>query len=78
MDWRMNQKEIPVKPVYQGLDGRFIDVTNIRCGLPWFIPKYHAVRIDESECIHYDPAFNRLYGIDDHCDGTWMKLFKRL
>ena len=51
----------------QTLNARFVDVSDIRCGLSRFLAEDDRVRVDESECVDDDLAFDGLDGVDDDC-----------
>lgn len=64
--------------MYEGLYGGFVQVTDVRGGLPRLVAKHQGLRINKSECVNDNFAFNGLDGIYNDGDGAWGELFKGL
>lgn len=69
---------MPVKAVDEGLDGGFVDVTDVGCRLSRFLTHYDAVGVDETERVDYDLALDGLDGVYHHCDGSGLEGFEEL
>lgn len=58
---------MPIQPMNQRLNTRFVDMPNVGRRLAGFLAKDDAVRVDESECVDDDFALDGLDGVDDDC-----------
>lgn len=67
-----------VETVYERLYGWLVQVTEIRCGLSWFVAHHEGLRVDQPKGIDDNFALDGLYWIDNDSNGTWGELFKRL
>ena len=38
---------VSVEPMYERLDGRLVEMAQIRCGLSWLLSKHHGLWVDE-------------------------------
>lgn len=69
---------VAVQAVDKSLDGRFVEVTKVRCGLAWFLAHDDSLGGNEAESIDDDLSFDRLDGIDDDGNSPGCELFKGL
>ena len=53
-------------------------MTEVGRRLPWFLTEHECLRVDKTEGIDDDFAFDRLDGIDDDSDGSGCKLLEGL
>ena len=73
-----NRVVVSVKTVDQRLDGRLVDVADIRRRLARFAASDDGVRVDEAEGVDDDLALDGLYRVDDDGDGAGVEGFERL
>lgn len=69
---------VPIQPVDKGLDGGFVEVSEVGCGLAWFLPEHEGLRVDEAEGVDDDFAFDGLDGVDDDGDSAGGELLEGL
>ena len=69
---------MPVQSMDESLDGRLVDVPDVRCGLARFLAHDDAVRVDEAEGVDDYFAFDGLDGVDDYCYGAGLEGFEGL
>lgn len=69
---------VPVETVDEGLDGGFVEVTEVGGALPRFLTEHERLRIDEAEGVDDDFSFHRLNGVDDDGDGAGGELLEGL
>jgi hypothetical protein len=67
-----------IKAVDKGLNGRLVEVTEVRSCLARFVAHHERLRVDQSEGVDNDFALDRLYGVHDDGDGAGGQLFERL
>ena len=67
-----------VQAVDQGLDRWLVQVTQVRCCLPGFLTHDDGLRLNQSEGVDNDLALHGLDRVNDNCNSTGGKLFKRL
>ena len=61
---------VSVQAVNESLNGRFVDLANIRCRLPGFLTSEDGLWTDKTESVNHDFALHGLNGVDYDCDGT--------
>lgn len=64
--------------MYQRLNTRLVQVSNIRRRLSRFLARHDRMRVDRSEGVDDDFATDGLDWVDDDGDGTGVQLFKGL
>lgn len=69
---------MPVQAVDEGLDGRFVEVTEIAGTLAGLLAKHQGLGVDQSERVDDDLALDGLDGIDDYRDGAGCELLEGL
>jgi hypothetical protein len=62
-----------VQAVDESLNGRLIDMADIRGRLPRLAASYHSLGLDQAECVYDHFAFDRLNRINDNCHRTRVK-----
>lgn len=62
----------------KGLNRRFVEMTQVGCGLARFLAHDNSLWCDESECVNDDFTLDGLDGIDHDSDGTRCELFEGL
>jgi hypothetical protein len=67
-----------IEAVDEGLDGRFVEVAEVRSRLPRFLAHHERLRVYEAESVDDDFAFDGLDGVDDDGDGARGELFEGL
>lgn len=67
-----------IQTVYESLNGRFIEVTEVGGALPGFLAKHEGLRVYQSESVDDDFSFDGLDRIDDDGDGAGSELFEGL
>ena len=67
-----------VETVNECLNGRFVEMTQVRCALTRFLTEHKRLRVDESESIDDDLALDRLNGINNDGNSSRCQLFKGL
>ena len=60
------------------MNGRLVEVTQVRSALSRLLTEHEGLWVDQSESINNDLALDRLYRIDDHGDGSRSELFEGL
>ena len=61
---------MPVQPMYQGLDTRLVQMTDVGGGLPRLLVEQHQLGVDRPESVDDDLALDGLDGVDHHGHGT--------
>lgn len=69
---------VSVETVDKGLNGGFVYVSDVGCRLPGFLALQYGARINQTEGINHNFAFDGLDGVNNHSDSTRVKRFKRL
>ena len=64
---------VPVESMNQGLDGRFVQMSDVAGRLAGFLAEHHELGVDEAEAIDDDLALDGLDGIDDEGDGAGIE-----
>lgn len=64
--------------MYQSLDTRLVQMSNITRRLPRLLPTHDRMRIDRPKRINHDFSPHTLNRIHDNGHGTRVELFKRL
>lgn len=59
-----NRVVMTVQTMDKGLNGRFVDVANVRRCLTGFSTRDNGVRVDQSEGVDYDFALDGLNGVN--------------
>lgn len=67
-----------VETVYEGLDGRLVEMTQVRCALTRFLTKHKRLRVDESESIDDNLSLDGLNGINNNGNSSRCQLFEGL
>jgi len=67
-----------VETVNEGLDGRLIEMTQVRCALTRFLTEHKRLRVDESEGIDDDLSLDGLDRINNDSDSSGCQLFEGL
>jgi hypothetical protein len=67
-----------VETVYEGLDGRLVEMTQVRCALTRFLTKHKRLRVDESESIDDNLALDGLNGINNNGNSSRCQLLEGL
>ena len=67
-----------VEAVDERLNGRFVQVTQVRCALTWLLSKHERLWVDESEGINDNLALDGLDGVNNNGNGSRCQLFKGL
>lgn len=67
-----------VETVNEGLDGRLVEMTQVRCALTRFLTKHKRLRVDESESIDDNLSLDGLNGINNNGNSSWCQLFEGL
>jgi len=67
-----------VETVNEGLDGRLIEMTQVRCALTRFLTKHKRLRVDESESIDDNLSLDGLNGINNNGNSSRCQLFEGL
>lgn len=62
----------------QGLNRRFVKVSEVASALARLLAKHEGLGVDKSEGINDNLALDGLNGIDDDSDGSSRKLFEGL
>lgn len=69
---------VAVQAVDERLDGRFVQVPKVGGGLAGFLAHHEGLRVDETEGVDDDFAFNGLDRVHDDGDGAARQGFKGL
>lgn len=69
---------MPVEPVNEGLDGGFVEVTEIGGALPGFLAQHQGLRVYEAEGVDDDFSLDGLDGVDDDGNGAGGELLEGL
>ena len=69
---------MPIQTVNQRLDRRVVQVSKIGRALTRLLTHHEGLRVDQSERIDHDLAFDGLYRIDDDGNSPWGELFEGL
>ena len=67
-----------VETVNEGLDGRLVEMTQVRCALTRFLTKHKRLRVDESESIDDNLSLDGLNGINNNGNSSRRQLFEGL
>jgi len=67
-----------VETVNECLDGRLVQVTQVRSALTWFLPKHKRLWVDESEGIDDNFALDGLDGVNNDGNSSRSQLFEGL
>lgn len=67
-----------VETVNEGLDGRLVEMTQVRCALTRFLTKHKRLRVDESESIDDNLSLDGLNGINNNGNSSRCQLFEGL
>jgi hypothetical protein len=67
-----------VKTVNKRLDGRLVEMTQVRCALTRFLTEHKRLRVDESESVDDDLSLDRLNGINNDGNSSRCQLFEGL
>jgi hypothetical protein len=67
-----------VEAMDQRLDGRLVEMAQVRCALSGLLAKHKGLWVDQPEGIYNNFALHRLDGIDDDCNGSGIKLLEGL
>lgn len=67
-----------VETVDECLNGRLVEVTQVRSTLSRLLAQHEGLWVDQSESVNDDLALDRLYRIDDHGNGSRSELFEGL
>lgn len=67
-----------IQAVDEGLNGGFVEVTEIGCALTGLLAQYEGLRVYEAEGVDDDFSFDGLDGVDDDGDGAGGELFEGL
>jgi len=67
-----------VETMNEGLDGRLIEMTQVRCALTRFLAKHKRLRVDESESIDDNLSLDGLNGINNNGNSSRCQLFEGL
>jgi hypothetical protein len=67
-----------VKTMNKRLDGRLVEMTQVRCALTRFLTEHKRLRVDESESIDDDLSLDRLNGINNDGNSSRCQLFEGL
>lgn len=54
----------------EGLDGGFVDMSDIRCCLTRFIARNDSLRLYEPESVNDDLSLDGLNGVNNYGDGS--------
>lgn len=49
---------VAVQPVDESLYGGFVEMTDVRCSLSWFVAHHQGLRIDQTESINDNLSFD--------------------
>lgn len=69
---------VSVQSMNEGLDRRFVQMTQVGCCLPGLLAHDDGLGLDKTESIDDDLTLDGLDGIDDDGDGTGRQLLERL
>lgn len=69
---------MPVQTMDQRLDGRLVDVANVRRCLSRFTASDNSRLADKSEGVDHNFTLHRLNGINDDGNGSRIQRFERL
>ena len=67
-----------VETMNEGLDGRLVEMTQVRCALTRFLTKHKRLRVDESESIDDNLSLDGLNGINNNGNSSRCQLFEGL
>lgn len=73
-----NRVVMSVQAMDEGLNGRFVKMSQIRSCLTRLLSKHQRLRVDEPEGVNDDFTLNGLDGIDDDGNSAWGKLLEGL
>lgn len=74
----VNNNNNTKKGFSEDLNGWFIQMPQIGCCLPWFLPKHHCLWIDQSKSINHHFAFNTLNWINNYSHCSLIQSLKTL
>ena len=58
---------VPVQAVYECLDGRLVDMSDVGRRLAGFLPGNDSLGLNQAECVDNNFAFHRLDRVNDNC-----------
>ena len=67
---------VAVQSVNEGLNTRFLQVSDVGGGLAGLLSHHHELRINESEAVDDDLALDGLDGVHDECDSAIAQGFE--
>lgn len=61
---------VPIQPMDEGLDARFVDLSDIRRRLPGLLASKDGLWTDETESVNHNFTLHGLNGVDHYGDRT--------